>query len=73
MNPDISIIAQVRRKYPGMNNQANKTGGIIIGPDTNCGIATVLTKNMTTAGESSLAGVELIGGGVIIKTIKDHR
>ena len=56
-----------------MNNQANKTGGIIIGPDTNCGIATVLTKNMTTAGESSLAGVELIGGGVIIKTIKDHR
>lgn len=56
MNPVINIIAQVRRKYPGMNNQANITGGITMGSDTNCGIETVLLKNMATAAESSLAG-----------------
>ena len=42
--PVINIIAQVRRKYPGMNNQANITGGIIMGSDTNCGITDALSK-----------------------------
>jgi hypothetical protein len=56
VNPVINIIAQVRRKYPGMNNQANITGGITMGSDTNCGIETVLPKNMTASAGLSLAG-----------------